>query len=111
MVKLEEEWVGLREVVSESVTVKRRMITLHTYIYTRKGGKERQREVEECILVLVNSIPDDNKCVIDEDSTGSQFCTIPVNIINNYLLLNIITCIGNVSISCTIITKSVRHLY
>ena len=80
MVELEKERVGLREVVGESVTAKRRMITLHTC----KEGRERgtEREVEECILVLVNSIADDDKCVTDED-IGLQFCIIPVKIINN----------------------------
>ena len=72
----------VREGVSESVTAKRRMKTY--YIHTRKGGKRgTEREVEECILVLVNIISDDNKCVTDEDSTGSQFCIIPVKLINN----------------------------
>ena len=37
--------------------------------------------MEECILVLVNSISDD-KCVTDED-TGSQSGIIPVKVINN----------------------------
>ena len=70
----------VREGVSESVTAKRRMTTLQAY----KGGKkDRERRVEECILVLVNSISDDNKCVIDEDSAGSQFCIISVKMINN----------------------------
>ena len=40
--------------------------------------------MEECILVLVNSISDDDKCVIDEES---QFCFIPVKIINDWQLL------------------------
>ena len=99
----------VREGVSESVTAKRRMKTLHTH----KEGRERgtEREVEECILVLVNSISDDDKCVTDEDSIGLQSRIISVKIINDWLLLIIITCISNVSISCSIITKSVRYLY
>ena len=40
MVGLEEERVVVREGVGESVTAKRRIITLHTY----KGGKEGQKE-------------------------------------------------------------------
>ena len=74
----------VREGASESVTAKRRMITLHT---CKEGREEGQREVEECILVLVNSISDDGKCVTDEDSTRSQFGIIPVKVINNLLLL------------------------
>ena len=41
--------------------------------------------MEECILVIVNSIPDDDKCVIVEDITRLQ-PIISVKIINNYLL-------------------------
>ena len=67
--------------------------------------------MEECILVLVNSISDDDKCVTDEDGTVLQSRIISVKIINDWLLLIIITCISNVSISCSIITKSVRYLY
>ena len=47
-----------------------------------REGRGTEREVEECILVLVNSISDDDKCVADEDSPGSQ-SIIPVKIINN----------------------------
>ena len=99
----------VREGVGESVTAKRRMITLQAC----KEGRERgtEREVEECILVLVNSMSDDDKCVTDEDDTGLQSCIIPVKIINDWLLLIIITCISNVNIICSIITKSVRYLY
>ena len=39
--------------------------------------------MEECILVLVNKISDDDKCVTDEESTGLQFCLISVKVINN----------------------------
>ena len=43
-----------------------------------REGRGTEGEVKECILVLVNSISDDDKCVIDE-GTGLHFCIIPVN--------------------------------
>ena len=50
VVGLEEEWVGLREGVGESVTAKRRMITLHTYKEGREEGqKKRSGRVHTCI--------------------------------------------------------------